>query len=237
MGLLVEIDQHVAAEDDVHRIADRIFRIHQVHAGEPDLLAQHRRDPHFLPMRIGCPHHIAAHHLRRHGCHHVGGVDTLLGLLQHVGGKVRRQDEIIPVRSLRLQVVGHHHCQRIGLGTGRAGGTPYAESSLGKLPHDIAKRHVPHVVEMFRFAEEVCLVGRDRIDQVDGLALDAALIEEIVAIVVESGDARDPEPAAKPAFEHGGLAQRHLDAAVAVDEFRQRLEIALAELIVQWLCL
>ena len=82
------------------------------------------------------------------------------------------------------------------------------------------------------FAEELGLVGGDRVDQVDGLVLEAVLLEQIVAIGVNVVDLHGAHAAAQAPLQHGALVGRHLDAAVVLDERREALEIPGAELFV-----
>ncbi|EGE56009.1 hypothetical protein RHECNPAF_770052 [Rhizobium etli CNPAF512] len=82
---------------------------------------------------------------------------------------------------------------------------------------------------MLGFAEEVGLVRRHHVDQVNGFLGKTVLIEQEVAIVVEGRMIGCPKTAPQPPLEHRQLGRRHLDAAIVVDEPGKPLEIALAD--------
>src|SRR5690606_53865 len=83
-----------------------------------------------------------------------------------------------------------------------------------------------HEVEMVGFAKEVSLIGRDAIDEMDRLSLEAVTLEEVIAIVVERCRTCVPQPFPKAPFEHGPLCWRHFNAAIVINELGQYFEIA-----------
>ncbi len=78
-------------------------------------------------------------------------------------------------------------------------------------------------------AEEVGLVGGDRVDQVQPLAGQVVALENELAIGVDAALAGGAHAAAQPALQHGDLALGHLDAGIAVDEAGEPAEIAPAQ--------
>ena len=60
LGGAVEVDHHVAAEDDVERLAQRPLRRHQVVRAELDQLGQLRADAHEAGIRAGAALAVAA---------------------------------------------------------------------------------------------------------------------------------------------------------------------------------
>ncbi len=78
-------------------------------------------------------------------------------------------------------------------------------------------------------AEKIGFVGRDGVDEMHEFTLEAVILEEVIAIIIERCKAQNGQAGAQPDREHGAFGRRHLDAAVLMDQLGQALEIARAE--------
>ena len=136
LGRLVEIDQHVAAEDHVEVAVDWVALIHQVQPHEFDPGAQFRHDPHQSALAVAAAQQIALAELRRHRRDHRLGIDRALRHIEHLGGQIGPQDRDAQAAPL-LAPVGQHHGERVGLRAGGAGGTPQLDL---RLPAGVAIR-------------------------------------------------------------------------------------------------
>jgi hypothetical protein len=85
--------------------------------------------------------------------------------------------------------------------------------------------------EMIRFAEELRFVRGHDVDEVDRFGGEPILFEQEIAVLLQVRHAGGAQPATQPALDHGDLRRGHFDAAVALDEGRQPLKIALAEVV------
>src|SRR5579883_3673630 len=79
LRFLLEIDQDVAAEDDVDVAIHRIARIHQVHAHEIGAAAQLGHHPHLVRGTVAREQEIALDEFGRHRSQHVAAVDRRPG--------------------------------------------------------------------------------------------------------------------------------------------------------------
>ncbi len=93
-------------------------------------------------------------------------------------------------------------------------------------PGDLWQQAVLKILEVIGLAEEIGLVRRHDVDQMDGFRFEPVLIEQKVAIASSVA-----WPVARRRRAGGpracSLGRRHLDAAVVVDVARQAIEISL----------
>src|SRR6185437_10909633 len=147
LGLLLEIDQHVAAEDDVDVAIDRIFPVHQVHAHEIGELAQFRHHAHLVAQPVARAQEIALDELARYRRERVAGIDRSLGDAQHGGRDVGTEDAEAHARATSRHVV-EHNGGRIGFHPGRAGRAPYFQLGTRALLQERGHRYLSDKVEM-----------------------------------------------------------------------------------------
>ena len=160
LGLLVEIDQHVAAEDHVEQ-AELGKVAEQVELAVFDHGAQLRRD---LPQLADLGE-MADQKLNRQPALHLElAVDPKPCLLQHLAGEIGRQNVDAPAGDLALHGF-EAHGERIRLLPGGRGGAPDADRARRATRRD-QRRHddVAEMLERHLVAEEERLVGHHRFD-------------------------------------------------------------------------
>src|SRR6266545_870431 len=163
LGVVIEIDQHVAAEHQVEH-AELAEVLQQVERLELDHGADVGGDlPAFADLR-----EILDQQLDRQPALHLElAVEAGLGLLQHLGREIGGEDVETPSRQRLVELLEAHR-QRIGLLAGRSGGAPDADALLRR-----ARRHqsrhdgVAEMLERNLVAEEERLVGHHRLDHLD----------------------------------------------------------------------
>src|SRR5690348_10088026 len=162
LGLAVEVDEDVAAENDIHVPAGWIVRLHQVEPAEAHQAAQLGYDPRRPPRRIPRSHHVALAQRGGHRLQHLLGVDAKHRLLQNFGADIGAEDrETEPAEAQRL--VRQDHGERIRFRAVRAGCAPRLDTAVivGAIRQKRRQRLSPQEVEMLRFAKKVRFVGRD----------------------------------------------------------------------------
>ena len=84
---------------------------------------------------------------------------------------------------------------------------------------------------MDRFAEEVRLVGRHRVDQVDAFLIEIVVRQDMAAIGIQRVEAEGTLSAAQAPFQHRPLARGHPDAGIVEDIVGQLRKIAWPDLV------
>ncbi len=225
LGGGVEIDHDVAAEDGVEQ-AVKGPRLHQVEPVEDDERT-----------------HVVVH---RHAGAGVVGVfeEFLIGLRdivdrarwilaarrlgQHVGIDVGGEDAHVVARDIPDLALEHHR-DRIGLLAGRAAGRPDSQTPVARA---IARLHERHrdvgaeVIEVVRLAEELGVIGGDRVDE----ALDLPFaLREVFPIFLERVQPERAQAARQAAVDQVALAVGERNAGVLVGELRQAAKVRLRE--------
>ena len=171
---LVEIDQHVAAEDHVHFAIDRIAGIHQIEAQRTD---RARSSGRCAPACALGPW-SAAHSgdaSPSAPARHLLGIDRRAA---RPSTSVEMSEAEMSTEPGRLRPIGQHHGERVGFGADRARRAPDLQGRAGpgrrlSTRHGVSRQKT----EMARLAEEIGLVGGDGIDQLHGFGVEAGLLE------------------------------------------------------------
>nr|GEU28394.1 hypothetical protein [Tanacetum cinerariifolium] len=216
LGLLVKINHHVAAEDDVELAADGPAVGQQVQRLERDHVAQflaHARLAFALALAL---EEKAARALRAHFIEPVHRVHAVGGVGQHVGVDVGGDD--VAVGRERVERFAHRHGDRIRLFAGGRGRAPDVERLALALDVFGQQR------EVVRFAEERRQVGGQRIGKRFPLLAQAAGFE-VVQVLGKRRDAGGAQAARQAAVHHLLFAVGQRDAGALVDEAAHTLEV------------
>ena len=213
LGGGVEVDHHVAAEDDVKGLAQGPVGAHQVEGAELDAAGQLGPHAHLAGVAAGAAHEMAALPLSRQATR-IGVVNPRLGGGQHLGVDVAGDDAHL---GLRAQGLGHRHGDGIGLFAGGRGAAPDAQAAAGARAQVVGQR-----AEVMVFAEEGGQVGGQAVHELLplglGLGRAAAALLQPLQVVSEVGVACLAQAARQPAVDHGLLAGIQADARALVDQ-------------------
>src|SRR5262245_15015880 len=219
LGVLIEVDQHVAAEHDIE-CAKRREIIEQVE--RPEL--HHRADlgrklPAFADLREMLDQQLD----RQPALHLELAVKTGFGLLQHLGGEISGQNVDAPAGKARAHVL-EHHGQRIRLLAARGRRAPDAHALLHRARlHQRGHDGVAEMIERDAIAEEEGLVGHHGLDHVHDQRLRILPLE----IMDEGGQAIDAYPAGdrhEPALDQVLLVLRQDEPGPLLQEPPQIVE-------------
>ena len=159
------------------------------------------------------------------------GVDGPHGFLKDFARDVGGQDGEIKAWGAG-RVLGQDHGQGIWLlaaGAARAPelqGTAPADSALPQL----GQHHGVHDLPVFGLAKEMGGVGGDHVHEVRALLLAPLFGKDVVAVFLVGMHAQGAQPFLKARLEQHLLGGRHLDAELALYEFAEALELAVAHL-------
>ena len=128
---------------------------------------------------------------------------------------------------------GGDHGDGVSLRADRRCGAPELERRMRAAPQARQQRHrpLPQKVEVVRFAEEIRLVGRHAIDQMDEFVVQLAAFENRVTVIFDPRQAKGSNSLAQPAFDHRPFARRQTDARVLLHESGQLSEMPFLKLI------
>ena len=219
LHLLIEIDQHVAAEDDVELTEMREVG-QQVQRLVLDHRAQFRRNlPHVADLLEVLHQQLD----RQAALHFELGVDAGLGLLQHLLGDVGADDLDAPAGELRAHLLDHHG-NRIRLLPRRGGGAPDAQAAASATRLDHFRQHdVTQMIERHLVAEEEGLIGGHRFDHF-GAERRIAVLDLLNEIIdaVQIGLAGQRHQAA---FDQVLLVRRQIEAGLFLQELTEEIVI------------
>src|SRR6478736_3805195 len=227
LRLLVEVDDHVAAEDDV-KGAPHGQRVHQVQLAE-----RHQRGEFGLHAVASCGTAAAgieeAHQPRlRQVAQAIRAVFRRHAGLQHLGIQIRSQDAYVPALPLRHRL-DHAHGDRPGLLARRASRAPDPDAVRAIcLARARRQELLAQVFKVMRLAEEGREVGGNGIGEVDDLGF-AIRAGQQLAVVREAGQPVVPKPARQPPVNQLALGVGQVDATEPAHQHAQRLEIRLRE--------
>jgi hypothetical protein len=215
----VEIDHHVAAEDDVEGLAQHVpGAADEVEGPELDRPRQFRPHPDLSGVGAGAAQEVAPQPLRVQPAA-VGRVDAAARGVEHARVDVGGQQ---PQRRGRPHRLDRRHRERIRLLAGRRRVAPQAQRPPLARPQLLRQR-----VEVVLLAEEGRQVGRQAVHErlPLAIALGAAALLERLQVVAEASVAGLAQPARQPAVDHGLLAGVQADAGTRVDQRAHALEV------------
>ena len=229
LGRPVEIDQDVPAKNDVDVAIDRIVRVHEIHAHEIRRPPQSGHYAHFVPARVFRRQEITPGQFGGDRRYHFPGIDPGFRELQDTGRDVGAENTELEVDPGRDHVI-EHDGDSIGFHAGRAGGTPdFERTGTPTSPtEDLRYGDVPHKVKVGWLAEEIGLVGRHAVDQVDQLGLEMLGVEQVLDILVDVGIVEDADPLQQPPLEHEPLCGGEFYPHLGFDQFGDRTKIMIA---------
>src|SRR5689334_9559206 len=164
-GLLAEVDQHVAADHEVHAVGlglhRRIEVVDEVQAREPDHALDAWRER--VAVLVGLLEVLVLHVLR-HLAERPVAVHALVGLRQRLVVDVGAVDQHVPARLVAQQAVEQDR-ERVRLLARGAGGAPDAQAlRVAARADQLGEDLVLQRLHLRAVAEEVGLVDRHRRD-------------------------------------------------------------------------
>src|SRR6478672_5200875 len=160
LGGLIEIDQYIAAQHQIEA-AEMAEVVEQIERQELHHAADLRRN---LPSLANLGEILDQHQRRQTTLHLELAVDAALGLFQHLGGKIGRNDLDPPTTQILAHLL-QRDGKRIRFLAGGGGGTPDANAPARGARSE-QRRHdgLAEMVERYLVAEEKRFVRRHRLD-------------------------------------------------------------------------
>ncbi len=227
LRILVEIDDHVATEDHVQRATHRQW-LDQVQLPEGDHLRKFRLHLVARCRGVTAAAEILAEQRTRHVAHAFLGIDAGLGVLQHVGIEVGRENADVPALPVRNRLRNRHR-DGIRFLAGRSRRAPDADAAARlRIGHARRQHMVTQVFEVVVLAEECGEVGGHRIDEFTDLGRTIRSGQQR-AILGERGEVELAQASRHASIHELTLAVGEVDAGELARERPQRLEIRVGE--------
>ena len=194
--------------------------VEQVEGAEVDLLAQRQRDARQPLLLAEALLEVAAQQRQRHVGDLGHRIDAGPGLRQRLGRDVGGEQADRVVAGLVQP-----HQDRVGLLAGRARRRPAVEDAA-RAARPQLRRVLGEEVEVPRLAEEVGVVGGDRVEQ-RRHRLAGSVGLHVGEVGGEAGEAAAAHPLLQPRRHQLALAAVQRDAAALVDQLDDRRQVAL----------
>jgi len=222
----VEVNHHVAAENQLAALGEGISRLEQVQVLEPDVSAQlfaHTKTA--LPLADPALK-IPTQQFRWNRSDFFTIVNGLLRPREHARGNIRGVNRPIPVQPEQFR---QHDGQRVRFLAGGGGRAPRAEGFMFVMTAPpLRQQGRAQPVEMFFFAEEMGVVGGNDIHEV-GQLLRVRLRFEPLAVFVVTGNVECAQALGHAAADERAFVRAEVDAAVFIDQAAQEFVIGVGE--------
>src|SRR5665213_956219 len=215
LGVLIEIDQNVAAEDHVE-------------SSELGKIVQQIQLPmlnHRAEVRIDLPQlsrlfEVFDEHLNRQAALHLElAIYSRLGLLEHLLRKVGG-DDFDPPAAERAAHFLQAHRQRIRFLTRRAGGAPDPNAlATCARPQDFGHDRIAKMIERNLVAEEEGLVDSHGLDHLGGERGGSA--PHFLHEFADAGQTGFPRKREQPAFDQILIVGRQVETGMVLEKFAQ----------------
>src|SRR6185437_4766017 len=225
LGVLVEVDHHVPAENRIQRSSHR-QSVDEIELLESDQRSDFRRD---LPADAAGLLPLGEEPLQALGgdiAHPLRGIDSAARALEDLRVEVRGEDPHVPTTGVR-QRLEHGHGDGVGLlargaPRGPDAKPPWARPIGGERREDV----LAQILEMMWLAKERGEVRRDRVAELRELL---RISLQPLAVLGEAVQLQGAQTPRQPAINELPLLVREMDAGERLDEHTQRLEVLLAE--------